>query len=361
MISRSVVVVMPFGGDKDQNKHRAILNYKRLEYLVRSKCKVTSVSPLSVRDKVVYAVEIAGTAMDHIPDNALQQIETADILIAVVIGQNLNVIYEVAHRRAREGTVVLVVDSDSNLPLYLRPLAHQNWKQEEVLDRIDRIATDKGRGVSDFTMGIPDDLKATIDTFDSELQMGLQRALQQIEAQFDPMPWAVQHFRQIVSERMSTYYPCSIVEVTFSSGGESADPTRPAIVRDFNNAFSHFYDYANRQAAEDHGPLTLVRLLERIKGYSDPDHWNNFMEDQNEVTNRIVERRGFARAKIPMQINKHPHGEFCGKSFLPCIIAHVMDERSDERHKMYLLVVYIELHDTLRSDKPKRNRTGSHV
>jgi hypothetical protein len=173
---------MPFGGDNRTERRRAILNFKRLEYLVRNKCNVTSASAVGDADRVVYAVEVAKTAMDDIPENALQQIETADILIALIVERNPNVIYEVAYRRARDGTVVLVVDSADNLPLYLKSLAHQSWKQDEILARINQIANDEFRELSDFTVGIPDDLKKAIDVYDGELQKGLEEALQEIEA-----------------------------------------------------------------------------------------------------------------------------------------------------------------------------------
>jgi hypothetical protein len=42
MGARSVAVVMSWGGDDPKERRRAILNFKRLEYLVRNKCKVKS-------------------------------------------------------------------------------------------------------------------------------------------------------------------------------------------------------------------------------------------------------------------------------------------------------------------------------
>jgi hypothetical protein len=217
MSARSVVVVMPFGGRDRTDRRRAILNFKRLEYLVRNKCNVIPASPASETDRVVYAVELAKTAMDDIPEKALQQIETADILMALVAERNPNVIYEVAHRRARDRTVVLVVDSADNLPLYLKSLGHHSWQQDEVLKRISQIAADEFPTLSDFTVGIPDDLKQVIDIYDGELQKGLEDALKEIEATFEPHPnEAVQHLHGIVSDKIASFYPCSTVEGTFS-------------------------------------------------------------------------------------------------------------------------------------------------
>ncbi len=76
MPARSVVVVMPFGGkgkdetEKEVRRRRAILNFKRVEYLIRSKCKVTAAIMTGGTERVAYAVEVARTAMDDIPDRA---------------------------------------------------------------------------------------------------------------------------------------------------------------------------------------------------------------------------------------------------------------------------------------------------
>src|SRR5262245_45026698 len=187
MNARNVVVVMPFGGSDYVQRRRAILNFKRLEYLVRNRCKVKSAGAATDTDFVVYGVEVAKTAMDDIPDRALRQIQNADILIALVNEPNPNVIYEVAYRRAKDRAVVLVVDSVDNLPLYLKSLAHHSWRQDEVLRRIDKIAADPdGRpNLPDFAVGIPNDLKETIDIHDGELERGLQEEMQDIESKFD--------------------------------------------------------------------------------------------------------------------------------------------------------------------------------
>jgi hypothetical protein len=350
MSARSVVVVMPFGGKDRTERRRAILNFKRLEYLLRSdKCNVTSISPTGEHDRVVYAVEVAKTAMDDIPEKALQQIEAADILIAVVVERNPNVIYEVAYRRARDRTVVLVVDSADNLPLYLTSLAYQTWKQAEVLERINQIANDSFRELSDFSVGIPDDLKRAIDIYDGELQKGLNDALQEIEAKFEPhLTEAVQHFRGIVSDKISSFYPSSIVEIPFSARGVFANPQHPAIVRDFDDGFSRLYGYVDKRQADADRPLVLDKLVGRIKSFSDENHWAEFMQEQIHLTTVVIMGYGFARATVPLRINDtHPRGEYQGKSYLPCIVGEVLDGSLDGPHKMYLLVVYIELPETV--------------
>lgn len=353
MSARSVVVVMPFGGKGQTERRRAILNFKRLEYLVRNKCDVIPARPAGDADRVVYAVEVAKTAMDNIPEKALQQIEAADILIALVVEPNPNVIYEVAYRRKGNLPVVLVVDSPDNLPLYVQSLGRQNWKQENVLNRIEKIANDTVPNLPDFTVGIPGDLKETIDIHDGELQKGLEAALQEIESQFKPHPiQAVEHLRGIVSDKTSSFYPCSIVEVEFSGRNVFANPQHPSIVTDFDNRFSCLYGYVDKRSAEADHPLHLEKLLKRIVNFTDKGHWDEFMEEQVRLADIIIKNYGFARATIPLRINQnHTEEAYRGKCYLPCVIAHVIDGSLDGPHTMYLLVVYVEVPDILTPDK----------
>ncbi len=45
-----------------------------------------------------------------------------------------------------------------------------------------------------------------------------------------------------------------------------------------------------------------------------------------------------------MRINeKHNHREYRGMSYLPCVVAQVIDGNQEASHSMYLLVAYIEL------------------
>src|SRR5262245_5475723 len=114
MNARKVVVVMPFGGR--EHRRQAILNFKRVEYLITSKCKVKTKSG----ENVAYGVKVARTALNDLPTRILQEICSADILIALFTEPNLNVSFEVSHRLARgmamEGKLILLADSRDDLP-----------------------------------------------------------------------------------------------------------------------------------------------------------------------------------------------------------------------------------------------------
>lgn len=338
---------MPFGEDGSFERRLAILNFKRLEYIVRSKCEVTTNARAGEGDRVTYAVETARTWTESVLTKVLKQIEDADILIGLVVGSHPNVIYELAFRRARaaERPTIIVVDSEKNLPLYEKWLGRQSWAQPKVLEKIDDIAKDDDRPLSDFTVGIPDDLKKRIDTYDDELQKYLESALQEIESHFEPYTdEAVQHLRGIVSEKTTSFYPCSIVEYEFLRHGEFANPQAPGIVRYFDDAFSRLYGYASKsQAQNDIKRFTLAQLLNKIEPFLDKSHWKEFVDDQEKLASTVIKSYGLARAKVPLRFNDMHAEEFSGKSYLPCAISQVVDGDPEAKHTMHVLVVYVEV------------------
>lgn len=344
MSTRNVVVAMPFG-KAEAERRKAILNFSRLKYIVEKKCQVVPAGSSTKGMRVAYDVDVARTAMDKIPDNALNRIYNADILIALLSEHNLTVAYELGYRRARERTVILMVDSQDDVPIHERAVAYQSWKQDEVLAQIDLIAGKDFPSLADFHVDIPGALKDVIDARDDGLIRGLQLALQEIENDFVVLsPDPVQKLRGMLSNAITRFYPFSLVEVRFSKLGEFEDPKAPAKVVDFDEEFSRLYGYGSRDAAKGDRPLTLDRLLDRIEKYSDTEDWNKFLQEQVKLTETVIKGYGFARATVPIRINSsHTDDRFKCKSFLPCVAAQVLDGNLDGPHRMYLLIAYIEV------------------
>jgi hypothetical protein len=74
--------------------------------------------------------------------------------------------------------------------------------------------------------------------------------------------------------------------------------------------------------------------------------WDDFIAEQVSLTESVIRQYGFARATVPLRINKmHPRSEYRTTSYLPCIVSQVIDGSLDGPHRMHLLVVYIELSD----------------
>jgi hypothetical protein len=342
---RKIVVAMPFGKTALE-KRKAILNFRRLKYIIEHKCQVIPSPTTGLR--VAYDVDVARTIINEIPERALSEIYKADILIALLSERNFTVSYELGYRRGRERTpVMLMVDSEDDVPVYEAAEAYLVWKQGDVVEEIARIANNDFPALVDFRGDIPPSLKEVIDARDDGLTNSLQLALQEIENEFvvyEPDP--VQKLRGILSESIDRFYPFSVVEVAFSKDGEFADPNAPARVVDFDEDFCRLYGYPGRRAAMGDRPLTLDRLLKRMEEYSDGDDWNAFLQDQNELTENVVKKGNFARATVPLKINNsHPDDGFKGKSYLPCMAAVVVDGDQAGPHRMYLLVAYIKLDD----------------
>ncbi len=345
-IRRKVAVAMPFGTTRTERR-KAILNFSRLKYIVENKCQVI---PTGSSTRVAYDVAVVRTRVDEIPRRALEQIRYADILLALLSEHNQTVAYELGYRRAageRNPPVILMVDSEDDVrPVYEKSVAYLDWKQEEVLEEIDHIASKDFPPLGDFQIDIPPSLKQVIDAKDDELIIGLQLDLQEIENDFVvPLPDPVQNLRGILlSDAVTRFNPCLLVEVRFSKRGELEDPEAPVKVVDFDAEFSLLYGYADKRAAALDTPLTLDRLLNRINRFSDTDDWNKFLHEQAMLTETVIKNYGFARATVPLRINSsHPQHQFKGKSFLPSMAARVIDGKFDGPHQMYLLIEYIEL------------------
>jgi nucleoside 2-deoxyribosyltransferase len=346
MRQRNVVVAMPFGRPGAERR-KAILNFRRLKYIIEEKCQVVPTGSRTTGMRVAYDVEVAKTVTDRIPEKALMQIYDADILIALLSERNFTVAYELGYRRARERTVILMVDSQDDVPIYEAGVAYQSWQQDEVLEQIDSIAERDFPPLDDFKVDIPGALKDVIDARDDGLVNGLQLALQEIESNYVvPSPDPVQKLRGILSNKIDRFYPFSVVEVRFSKRGEFVDPKAPAQILDFDDEFSRLYGYGTRNAADQDRPLTLDRLLNRLEKFSDADDWDKFLEEQVTLTETLIKNYGFARATVPLRIkSNHPYDQFKCKSFLPCVAAQVIDGNLNGPHGMYLLIAYIEVNN----------------
>jgi hypothetical protein len=81
--------------------------------------------------------------------------------------------------------------------------------------------------------------------------------------------------------------------------------------------------------------------VDKIQRFCDKNHFERFLEEQKELTEKVIKAHDFARAKVPLRFNgNHPHHP--GTTYLPCVIAQIIDGDPNGKHKMYLLVVYIE-------------------
>lgn len=346
MNNRNVVVAMPFG-ERGLERRRAILNFRRLKYIIEEKCQVVP-SPTTGMN-VAYDVNVAKAVIKDIPSQALSQINEADILIALLSERNFTVTYELGYRRGRDRTpVILIVDSPDDIPVYESAVAYQEWRQDEVLEEIDRIARNDFPKLVDYQGEIPPSLKEVIDAKDEGLVNSLRVTLQEIENDHAVSALSpAQKLRSILSDgEITRYYPFSVVEIRFAKRGVFEESESPTEVVEFDEKFSRLYGYVDKASALKDGPLTLDRLLERLEKFSDTDDWQEFLQEQVTLTDTVIKDLGFAIATIPIKINSSHTDEFRGRAFLPCITSQVIDGDRDGPHNMYLLIAYIDVTNT---------------
>jgi hypothetical protein len=360
MTARSVIISMPFGGKSLEGRRKAILNYKRLEYLVK-KCKVKSVESkvlvsVDLEDKplksiencyVAYAVDVGKTAINPIDSKVMADIKRADIVIGLVEQPNANVTCEIRARREMDLPTILVGDWPET-PVYENHFPRLSWKQPSIEAQIDLLVSDHNIKLGDFFVGIPYALKNVIDANDDELLANLQYALQEKEDNFQP-PGMVYHLRKIVSPDIINFYPCSIVKFVFL-GNNEIDPQNPPEVIDFDERFSHLYGCANKQQALNAKPWTAEKLFAKLQDFVDSADLNSFMQDQARLTNEIS-KGSYAVAEIPLRFNElHSDLNYRGKSYMPCVVAQVVEPNVNNvegSHTLYMLVEYIKIPDNL--------------
>jgi hypothetical protein len=101
-------------------------------------------------------------------------------------------------------------------------------------------------------------------------------------------------------------------------------------------------------------PLTWQKLKERMQRVMRVGNLDIFEKDQQRLMTTVIREGGEARAEVPIWITNHrSRREYNQTYYLPCVIAHVFVGEKNGPHKMYLLVVYIELPSTLKLDAAK--------
>ena len=90
-------MVTGFGSGQPQSERQAILDVMRIKYLVENKIDVLPQGRPAGR-RISYDVNVFRARTGYIPEDGLTHIDTADVLLALITEQNVNVIYELAIR-----------------------------------------------------------------------------------------------------------------------------------------------------------------------------------------------------------------------------------------------------------------------
>ena len=361
-IVRQVVVVTGFGGEDPKRGRRAILDVMRVKYLVEHMIEVKP-QGRSPNRRLHYKVDVFRAPTGAIPDDALSAIDNADVLIALITEQNVNVIFEIAVRNLLhdEFLILLGGESENVLPIYLQSLAHIDYKplnteQEEkiIQDQIENTAVAPRPTLLWTSLDtIPDDLVEVIKAHDARLLSELQHALQNLE---DGPPRRPAFLRNLVKDldpgrllsSWITYNPYSMLRIRWRHRLRQDEYTEEDMVeepivysgnQEYLRIFNRMDDFSDPDGNE---PLTFARLMQNIKNFVEEHDLKEFLEDQTVATKEIIYRDGFARVKVPLRFN-HEHPFHPNKSFLPQLVAKriVGDVRAP--HSMFILVSFVEI------------------
>jgi hypothetical protein len=369
-ITKQVVVMMPFSGNKGAPGRRCLLDFLRIKYLVEEKMQVTARGNGS---RVRYRVDACNLQVGHIPSMIVGRIAEADILIGLLTEANVNVIYELALRNLLKDEMILVVkgDADKVVPIYLQEMAriaYTDGDNGRVGERIEKIAEDSERDVH-FQRSIPDDLRKAIDDDDATLESRLQDALQTIETAPPPRP---EHIRDLVKylgpgnilSGWVTYYPYSVVRIKWSkmSAGDAylpEDMDGHPVICSGNPELLSLFNYAGNgglPSPDSDQALTLGGVIERLKHrnlVSGAD-LDDFHAEQNQLQEDIILGNAPGRATVPLRFNNRHTEAYRGKSFLPCLLGRRTVGDTSKPHTTYLLTAFVEITDKPVSESLRR-------
>ena len=365
---------MPFDSDDKIKKRAAALKYKVVKQLVEF-----YFSEADTGVDFNYCQRFSG----EINDPVLGEIATADIVI-VILGENVNVTYELAFRHTLRGQMIIIGDPDVKKPKYIddlafigfaRPLLDKLQKQAGDLDNFPNISFQQG----EISPGIVELLENRKETF--------QRFSMAMEQVLDQPPKPSRYIKELLpklypdmddqAEKQfslslwgkSLGYPLSVLKIEWKGISDPDtgqytvdDMIGSPLICDANWAFIEFYQLNWRRGEEASevvdrlSPLDYNKLKKQILKYKDDQmDIDAFESDQARLTAQVIfvdeeaatgifrqeNRQKFATQSILWGAN---HPTMAGQFFLPCLLARRHEgEFPNGKHNTYLLVAYVEV------------------
>jgi len=368
-MKKQVAVMMPFGGEDEENRRRAILNYQRLEHVITQEIEVESTLGSGDGERVTYEVAPVLVAGELLPPAVMDSLRNADIVVGLITENSPNVTWEVAVRSVLRDEWILVVGDKSSLPLYLRDHAYvqffqdrggagnaQGGNQEATDEDLVRNHIETLAGSNSPVLTFPGnepiapELAGMIHRADRRFIGKLELAFATIadgRAKRPKFVWDV--MRKLEPSELAhswiQYYPSSIVKAEWSgkSGDQDAYTEEDLLghphVCSWNDQFLRLYNMA--RAPNDLRDLTQPFLLEKLRDRVDDADLEEYDQDQKRLVEEIILENKIAYAEVPIRFNQH-EGEFSGCHIKPILIGRTHVGNEDGNHTMYLHVIYIK-------------------
>ena len=352
-IIKEVSVMLPFGGGDDTRRHRFVLEFMRIRYLIEHR---TTVVNQNIDRKISYQCMAFRARIGDIPRDGMRLVAQSDILIGLVSELNVNVIYELAVRNLlKDEMLVILKGKPELLPVYLRNmpfLPYHGGRNSAVADLMEIMSEELP--VPDFEDDIPPELSEQIDGYDEQYLNDLNDSLDIIE---NRCPQRQSYILDLVQDldpgrllgKWITYTPFSIVQIKWKqkSGDYAYDPEDmdgEPIIYSGNPQFRSLFNMAD-EIPDPSGPtpLTSEKLLARIAPFLRKGNLEEFSRDQARLIDPIFLGDGFGQAEVPLETAEdHPRDGYKNKVFLPCMIGkRTVGDNTEAPHMTYLMIAYI--------------------
>jgi len=352
-VTRSVLVIAPFGGNDREKERRAILDVMRIKYLIERKVQVKKRRPTECL--VDYKVDKHRNGAGLISPEGIRKIASADVLVALMTEINVNVAFELAVRNMLRPEVILIVRDPAAVPVYAHDLArigYDHADNKRIHSVIDNIAEDHGQSLDWDDLEPPEELRRALDSIDGHMTRELRGALTLLEESPSRSIFEQELTQDLDPGRVlgswNTYVPYAVFRINWQrkaspQGYNDKDREGEPMVVSGNEKLRQFIDWEERTLAPpgQPGALSLPEMIVRIGSFMSEDVRKKFLEDQDRLYNKVILGGGFGSAKEPIVFTED-HPRFGGKRYLPTLVALRRVGNVALPHSMFLVVAYVE-------------------
>ncbi len=379
VIKRNIMVIMPFGSGDRVTERERILDLMWIKYVIEKSINVTPEGGLPDGPAIKYEVAVFREPAGQITEDAVDTLAQADVVVALLAERNINVIYELAIRNLLRDEPILILQGkpDDVLPVYLKDMAYIPYKNHKSANVIKQIKDTAKAGFPELDWNRPGDIPPGLqqaidasDHFKTELQKSLQK--------FEDNPQRPPHFlrKHVVDldsgrvlHSWSTYTPFSVVRIKWQRkrwpfeydpadmiGKPVVYAANPDYLKMFNLEVGSFPD------PDGENPVIVEDMIERLRIYIEPEHYKSFVEDQADLTKRIIFNDGIGGATVPMQFNDK-HQAYANEVYLPTLLGKRGVGSPQSRHVVFLAIAFIKdflpLLDLLENTESDTTKTGT--
>ena len=346
-VTRSVLVIAPFGGSDRDKERRAILDVMRVKYLIEKKVKIRRKDNCLVE----YSVDKHKTGAGLISPEGISKIASADILVALMTEVNVNVAFELAVRNMLRPEVILIVKDLAAVPVYahdLARIAYDHADNKRTYSVLDGIVEEHGESLDWDNLEPTEELQRQLDSIDGHMTRELRGALTRLEENppknsifEDDLIQDLDPGRVLAS--WDSDVPYAVFRIKWRrkasiQGYDDNDKEGDPVVVSGNDELRNFINWKPKLTP---GALSLPQMVNRVGSFMSEEIKKAFMDDQLRLYEEVILGGGFGCAEAPIVFNDR-HPKLRRKTYLPTLLARRTVGDQACAHSMYLVVAYVE-------------------